>query len=82
MDQPDIELDALRALAGAGAIQRSLLASLSLGNPSIDSLAYAIKSRVKGHDNLVSKVLDRRRKNPHYRAQDATDIASAGAVSQ
>ena len=75
MDQPDIELDALRALAGAELIQRSTLAGLALGNPSIDSLAYAIKCRVKAHEKLVLKVLERRRKGKHtYRAQDATDI--------
>ncbi len=75
MDHHELEIDALRALAGADLVQRALLAGLSLGDPSIDALAYAVKCRVKAHEKLVAKVLIRRKDGKHsYRAQDATDI--------
>ncbi len=74
MDQ-DIEVDALRALSGADNVERLLLAGLTLGSPSIETLAYVIKTRIKSHTSLVNKVVDRRSKGKtHYRAQDATDI--------
>ncbi len=74
-DHLQIELDALRALSGADEVRKKLLAGVSMGDPSIESLAYLIKCRVKAHDRLVEKILDRRAKGkPDYSASDVTDI--------
>lgn len=70
----DIELDALRALAGAEEVRKKVLAFVAMGNPSVDTLAYLIKCRIKNHERLVDKVIERRKRKPDYQATDATDI--------
>jgi ppGpp synthetase/RelA/SpoT-type nucleotidyltranferase len=74
MLRTEIELDALRALAGAEEVRKKVLAFVAMGNPSVDTLAYLIKCRIKNHDRLVEKVIDRQKKHPDYTAKDATDI--------
>jgi ppGpp synthetase/RelA/SpoT-type nucleotidyltranferase len=74
-DRLQIELDALRALSGADEVRKKLLAGVSMGDPSIEDLAYLIKCRVKAHDRLVEKIVDRRAKGkPQYSAKEVTDI--------
>lgn len=81
-ERTKIELDALRALAGADEVRKKLLAAVSMGNPSVESSAYLIKCRVKAHDRLVEKVLDRRTSGkPNYEATDATDIVGLRILS-
>jgi ppGpp synthetase/RelA/SpoT-type nucleotidyltranferase len=73
-DTAVLELDALRALSGADDVRKRLSAGLSLGNPSLEDLAYLIKIRVKDHRSLIRKVLDKRETKPDYLASSATDI--------
>ena len=51
-----VALDALVVLAGAETVQKRLLAGLSMGNPSIESSAYLIKSRIVRLQNLLDKL--------------------------
>jgi ppGpp synthetase/RelA/SpoT-type nucleotidyltranferase len=69
-----LALEALEALWGADVARRRLLAGLSMGTPSIEHTTYLIKTRVKDHNSIVEKVIDRRQKNPAYRVGDITDI--------
>src|ERR1700761_5854078 len=59
----NIEIGALRVLFGAGAVQRQLLAGMEIGTPSLSSLLYMYKCRVKDHQSLVQKVLQKQKKN-------------------
>jgi ppGpp synthetase/RelA/SpoT-type nucleotidyltranferase len=69
-----LELQAFRAVAGGEYVRSRILHGLSLGEPSVASTAYLIKSRVKRADSLVLKVLDRQQKDPEYSALWARDI--------
>jgi tetratricopeptide (TPR) repeat protein len=77
----ELELDALRALAGADDVRKKLLAGLSMGRPSLEEQAYLIKSRVKDHGSLVKKVLNRRETNPTYCPSNVTDIVGLRILS-
>lgn len=69
-----LKLDAFVAISGADFVRQRLLHGLSIGNPSLEAEAYMIKSRVKGVDSLMTKVVERQEVRPGYSAADATDI--------
>lgn len=71
----DLELACLNALAGASEVRSRVLSGLMLGHPSIDKTAYLTKCRVKEHESLVKKVIDRRENGkPEYKPTDVRDI--------
>ena len=81
IDSKDIEKECFNALAGASEVKSRILSGLAMGNPSIESKAHLIKCRVKSHVSLMTKVLDRRKKNPSYKASDVTDIVGLRLLS-
>lgn len=71
----ELEVACLNVLAGASEVRGRVLSGLMLGHPSIDSSAYLTKCRVKGHESLVKKVLERRSNGkPNYIPTDVRDI--------
>lgn len=73
-ERKTVALDALKVLWGADVAQRRLVAGLSMGTPSIDHTTYLIKTRIKDHNSIVAKVLNRRTKKADYHACNVTDI--------
>jgi len=74
LSREQLELQAYRAIAGGEYVRSRILHGLSLGDPSVESTAYLIKSRVKRPDSLLLKVLDRKHKDPDYDAFTVRDI--------
>lgn len=71
----DLEVACLNVLAGASEVRSRVLSGLMLGHPSIDRTAYLTKCRVKEHESLVKKVIDRRENGkPDYLPTDVRDI--------
>jgi ppGpp synthetase/RelA/SpoT-type nucleotidyltranferase/tetratricopeptide (TPR) repeat protein len=71
----ELEVACLNVLAGASEVRTRVLSGLMLGHPSIDKIAYLTKCRVKEHESLVKKVLDRRDNGkPEYLPTDVRDI--------
>ncbi|OED49540.1 hypothetical protein AB838_06865 [Rhodobacteraceae bacterium (ex Bugula neritina AB1)] len=71
----DLEVACLNVLAGASEVRSRVLSGLMLGHPSIDKTAYLTKCRVKEHESLVKKVLDRRENGKSdYLPTDVRDI--------
>lgn len=67
--------DVSRALGGADEVRAKLISLLSIGPRDIESMCYAIKSRVKSANSLLEKIVRKRNGgDPTYNAQRATDI--------
>lgn len=82
MQNQPLEVTSLNALAGADQVRTRVLAALSLGaSPTVDRLAYQIKCRVKAHESLVKKVIDRQKKKPEYQPSDVRDIVGLRLLS-
>lgn len=75
VNDSELEVACLNALAGASEVRSRVLSGLMLGHPSIDKTAYLTKCRVKDHESLLKKVLDRRENGkPEYSPTDVRDI--------
>lgn len=73
-DVDRLELEAFKAVSGADYALRRLVHGLSMGTPSIETEAYLIKSRIKGVESLVTKVLERQSNNIPYSPASVRDV--------